>query len=483
MKNKISEILNLLGIEADLACERQSPQLRTFYYDLKDSRKIIKINAKTQEVISDYLKEPVELVKGAANHSFSVCVPKHVPETVDLLKIKQYKNRANKIRLRIGVDLDGAAIQFDFNKINHLLVAGTTGSGKSVLINSMLYALIGSTPLEDFDLKLIDPKRVSFNAFKDLPNTELITEIQDAADLLNSLIDVMEQRYQYMEANEETDKNIFKPIFVVVDELAELMLVDRGGCEEPLIRLLQKARQANIHIVLATQRPTTDVISGLIKAQCDTRVCLKMASLKDSITVIDKGIGKKLLGRGDAYVKFPSETRERRFQTAFVSEKEIRRLVNERCRDAAAAKALTAKEKAALHTARTVISLGSGHTVATASPLDGIEIIENEKVRALAKKCVENVIAWGYKLPRHIEWSEGDSDKWLGLTKFENPSIILNKKLYKQTNIMIQITVYHELAHLIAGPESGHKGAWRKVVDDFHDKTGFIFNTYVAARI
>ena len=485
MKNKICEILKLLGIDSVLKDETESPQLRTFYYDLNDSRQIVKLNSKAIEIISDYLKEPVEIVKGGA-HSFSVCIPKHVPDTVDLTKIKQYKNRANNIRLTVGLDVNNDPVRIDFNKVNHMLVAGATGSGKSVFINSLLCALISSTPLDSYDLKLIDPKRVSFNAFKPMPNVELITEVMDASKLLDSMIDLMEERYQYMEGNRKTDKNIFKPIFIIVDELAELMLVDRGGCEEKLIRLLQKARQANIHIILATQRPTTDVISGLIKAQCDTRVCLKMASLKDSVTVIDKGIGKKLLGRGDAYIKFPYEVQEHRFQTAFIPEKEIRHLVNERCRDAAATaatKAITAKEKTVMHAARTVVSLGSGHTVATASPLDGIEIIENERVRNLARKCVENVISWGYSLPRHIEWGEDDSDNWLALTRFKVPSIILNRRLHKQGDIMIQITVYHELAHLIAGPEANHAGAWRKVVDDFHDKTGFIFGKYAPVTI
>ncbi|MCQ2076763.1 MAG: hypothetical protein MJZ20_07000 [Bacteroidaceae bacterium] len=454
MKDKINRILNMLGIDSVLEDEIESPQLITYYYNLKDSRMISKVNQTNLEIISDYLKKTVELHKGG-KYSFSLCIPKDLPDLVDFNTIEQTENSSRSIKVNVGVDTNNKNIVIDFNKVNHLLVAGCTGSGKSVFINTLLCGLIKSTPMQDYDLKLIDPKRVSFNMYKKLPNVELITEMDQASSTLSAMIDLMEQRYQYMESTELTDKNIFKPVFIVVDELAELMLVDRGGCEKQLIRLLQKARQANIHIILATQRPTTDVISGLIKAQCDTRVCLKMASYKDSMTVIDKGIGQRLLGHGDGYIKYPFETEERRFQTAFLEDEAASELV----RNIVTKAVLTVRTAAAIKYASTQKETE----------------IKNSRVKKFIKECVDNMKKWGYNIPENIKWNEGTSSEWLGKTNYSTKTITLNDRICNQSDIMIKITIYHELAHVLAGQNAGHKGSWITITNDIHEKTQYRF--------
>lgn len=453
MKDEILEALKLLDIDSDLVNEIESPQLTTYCFNLKDSRCIRNVNQKAVDVIVDYLKKPVELHKGGS-YSFTLSIAKEVPDLVDFKKIEQPKNSGKSIKIIVGQDVNNKPLTIDFNKVNHMLVAGATGSGKTVFVDAMLNALIKSVPNDEFDLKLIDPKRVSFNAYKNIANVDLITEMTDASKMFDNMIALMEERYEHMEKTGETDKNIFKPVFIVVDELAELMLVDRGGCEKQLIRLLQKARQANIHIILATQRPTTDVISGLVKAQCDTRVCLKMASYKDSITVIDKGMGQRLLGRGDAYIKFPYEVEERRFQTAYISDEDIK---------------IFTTGIAAKHPKKAVVEVRRSAAIMHAQ----FNNIQNEHVRAIAIQCVKDMRDWGFDIPENLEWKEERSKQWLGLTLFDRPCIILNARLYTQDQPTIERTIYHELCHIAVGAQHEHDQSWVKAGDVVRKHKGY----------
>lgn len=464
--HKIVDQFSSMGIQVKLAKTVESPRFTTYYYNMQDPLQILKLKDKHVDVIRDFNK--VNVVYGhPEGYSFSLMIQKKKVSTLKVSKLKQPKIQSPHIKVNVGLDLLNKDVILDFDKTNHLLVAGTTGSGKSAFINTILYTLIRAVDQEDYELKLIDPKRVSFNAFKSLKNVELITETEQASDLFTQLIKLMEFRYKYMESHGETNKNIFKPTFVVVDELAELMLVDRANCEDKLIRLLQKGRQANIHIILATQRPTTDVISGLIKAQCDTRVCLKMASAKDSITVIDKGIGQTLLGRGDGFIKYPDKPDEIRFQTALVTDAAISKQV------------LSMKQKGRFvedTLEETTCSRATGAAAAAVA-------ISNSRVKAAVDKCIRNMSSWGFKLPKNLSWAEQHSSSWLGLTKFQDPCIILNTKLNEQTDPMIDIVIYHELGHIIAGPAAGHKGRWREVMNVIHEHTGYVFHEYVYARI
>lgn len=326
--DKMANQLEGLGIACKLKATKKSPQLTTYYYNLVDSRKIGKVNEKLIDIIRDYNKRDITLTRGGT-YSFSLSLTNKKRSSLTYQQLKQPEHVTGNINVAIGRDLNNKEVTLDFGKINHLLIAGTTGSGKSVLLNAILAAIVDTTHYSDFDLKLIDPKRVSFVPYKGLRNAEIITETEEAVNMLDHMIEIMENRYTYMEKNAITDKNVFKPIFIVVDELAELMLTMREECESTLIRLLQKSRQANMHVILATQRPTVDVVSGLVKAQCDTRICLKMASAKDSTTVLDKGIAYKLLGGGDGYIKYPYECGERRFQTAYVSDETLARIIEE----------------------------------------------------------------------------------------------------------------------------------------------------------
>lgn len=432
----------MMGMEIQLKKTIESTRFMTYYYNMKNPLQILKVTPRVIEVIKDFNKKNIIYTK-PQEYSFALSIQKDEPDDLSLLKLKQ-PTESKAMKINIGLGMQNQDIIIDFDKTNHMLIAGATGSGKSVFVNSLLYGLINNNKQENYDLKLIDPKRVSFNAFKGLKNVELITEVSDASDMLEEMIAVMESRYEYMEKNRITDKNVFKPIFIVVDELSELMMTEAETCESKLIRLLQKARQANIHIILATQRPTKDVVNGSIKAQCDTRVCLKMASQRDSMTVIDKGTGQTLLGRGDGLIKYPDRPEEIRFQTAYVSEEEIQTKINE------LAHVREIKVKVVENTVR------------------------SSKVRQKIQECTNKLKEWGFEVP-DISWKEEFSDSWLGLTKFDVPCIILNDRLYKTTDQCIEITIYHELGHCIAGKQAMHGEKWRAVMDEITKHTGLIF--------
>lgn len=223
----------------------------------------------------------------------------------------------------MGVDILGDPVKFNLVKAPHMLVAGQTGSGKSVFLNSMICNLLmNNNPLE-LDMVLIDPKGTEMQAYSVLPNVEVINNVQDAVKKLASLVDVMEARYgmftratasygrpvrtldDYMETVDDylanTDER--KRIVVVIDEVADLMACDRQGMETSIARLAAKARAAGIHLVLATQRPSRDVITGTIKANLPTRIAFRLPSQVDSKTILDEIGAESLLGRGDMLFK------------------------------------------------------------------------------------------------------------------------------------------------------------------------------------
>lgn len=213
----------------------------------------------------------------------------------------------------IGIDNEGNEFAFDWDKTSHILVGGTTGSGKSCFLSSLLVSIslneksIGS-------LYIIDPKRYSYNEWKQYQFAHLITEMDEVNNTLAGLVEIMEQRYRELEIDPNKK---FTKIYVVIDELADLMLQTKYDCETNITLLVQKSRAVSIHLILATQRPTADVINGLIKANCDTRVCFRTASVRDSVVLLGHKGGEELVGNGDCIIK--QGGKETRCQIAYVS--------------------------------------------------------------------------------------------------------------------------------------------------------------------
>lgn len=227
------------------------------------------------------------------------------------------------MEIGMGVDIIGNPVKFNLVKAPHMLVAGQTGSGKSVFLNSMICNLLMNNNPMELEMVLIDPKGTEMQAYSVLPNVEVINNVQDAVEKLASLVDVMEARYgmftkatasagrpvrtidDYMETVDDYfhgSKNR-KRIVVVIDEVADLMACDRQGMETSIARLAAKARAAGIHLVLATQRPSRDVITGTIKANLPTRIAFRLPSQVDSKTILDEIGAESLLGRGDMLFK------------------------------------------------------------------------------------------------------------------------------------------------------------------------------------
>ena len=222
----------------------------------------------------------------------------------------------------VGKDTEGNNVCIDFEKCPHILVAGTTGAGKSVLLNNIIcniYTYYGKKR-ENIKVVLVDPKGCEFNQFKDCVNTTFIDSTNEAIQYLQKMCDEMDYRYHNMDV--EHDK-----LFIIIDEFADLMLTSKAEVEEYVVRLAQKGRACGIHLIIATQRPTVNVISGLIKANITTRFALKTASIRDSINILDHKGAEVLNGNGDCLVKFPFSVNEIKCQIAFPHNELIEQVV------------------------------------------------------------------------------------------------------------------------------------------------------------
>ena len=262
----------------------------------------------------------------------------------ELIESQEFKNSKSDIPLTLGKDVEGNILISGMEDMPHLLIAGATGSGKSVCINSIITSVIYKSSPKDVKLMLIDPKVVELSVYNGIPHLliDVVTNPKKAAFALNWAVDEMEKRYEAfaenhvrdlkgynkkMMAEGKEDKKLPK-ILIIVDELADLMMVASKEIEEYIARLAQKARAAGMHLILATQRPSVDVITGTIKANVPSRIAFAVASSVDSRTILDMGGAEKLLGKGDMLF-YPSKyPKPKRIQGAFISDGEVERLVD-----------------------------------------------------------------------------------------------------------------------------------------------------------
>ncbi|HFN9672923.1 DNA translocase FtsK [Streptococcus pneumoniae] len=254
----------------------------------------------------------------------------------------------NFLEIPLGKAVNGTARAFDLSKMPHLLVAGSTGSGKSVAVNGIIASILMKARPDQVKFMMVDPKMVELSVYNDIPHLliPVVTNPRKASKALQKVVDEMESRYELFakvgvrniagfnakveEFNSQSEyKQIPLPLIVViVDELADLMMVASKEVEDAIIRLGQKARAAGIHMILATQRPSVDVISGLIKANVPSRVAFAVSSGTDSRTILDENGAEKLLGRGDMLFKPIDENHPVRLQSSFISDDDVERIVN-----------------------------------------------------------------------------------------------------------------------------------------------------------
>ena len=260
----------------------------------------------------------------------------------------QKKDSSKPLEVPIGRDVSGSLITADLAKMPHLLIAGSTGSGKSVAINGIITSLLMNCPPDEVKLMLVDPKKVELGVYNGIPHllTPVVTDPKKASRALHKLVSEMERRYELfantgqrnisgynaMIQRQNHDNNSKEPlmpyIVAIVDELSDLMMVASNEVEDAIIRLAQMARAAGIHMILATQRPSVDVITGLIKANVPSRMAFAVSSGTDSRTIIDQSGAEKLLGRGDMLFLPMGMNKPVRVQGAFISDSDVENVVN-----------------------------------------------------------------------------------------------------------------------------------------------------------
>ncbi len=256
-----------------------------------------------------------------------------------ILTAKQWKTCHEPLGFAIGKDIAGDAVVGELNKMPHMLIAGQTGSGKSVMINTLLSSLLYRNSPADMRLILVDPKQVEMTPYQDIPHllTPIITEPEKTISALKWAVNEMERRYSLLAEEKLRDiksynvKKSEEPmpyIVVVIDELADLMMVAARDVEALIVRLAQKARAVGIHLVLATQRPSVDVITGLIKANIPARIAFTVASQIDSRTILDQIGAEKLLGQGDMLLLTPQMSKPKRIQGAWVTDDEVNKITD-----------------------------------------------------------------------------------------------------------------------------------------------------------
>jgi DNA segregation ATPase FtsK/SpoIIIE, S-DNA-T family len=344
---KLIEILDQFQIPADLVQTYIGPSVTKFEVKPDSSIKISKIAALADNIKMELQAKDIRIEAPIpGKNAVGVEIPNVEMSMVRLIELMRTipKEKENKkLLFLLGKDLMGKTIVGELDKMPHLLIAGATGSGKSVCVNSLISTLLLRTSPHEVKLLLVDPKKVEFTAFHDIPHliAPVISDAGLAAKALKTVVALMENRYEvfatvgvrnissYNEkvlAYPEDHLSIMPYIVVIVDELADLMMVAGKEVESSIQRITQLARAAGIHLVVATQRPSTDVITGIIKANIPSRIAFAVSSSIDSRTILDFGGAEKLLGNGDMLYMPIGETANIRVQGVFVSDDEVNKV-------------------------------------------------------------------------------------------------------------------------------------------------------------
>ena len=338
---RLTLALSDLGVEAHVVRAVVGPRVTRYELRLGSGVKVGKVRNLQQDIAYALAATEVRILAPIPGKSaVGVEVPNTRPAKVTLGDVFQVYPDANDWTLPVGLgkDISGRAVFFDLSEMPHLLVAGTTGSGKSVMLNGLLTSLLLTTDPRQVKMVLIDPKRVELSQFGRVPHliTPVVTDVKKAANALTWAVAEMERRYEVLEKygvrsiegyNDKAETQM-PYVVVVIDELADLMMQAGAKVEDAIIRLAQKARAVGIHLVVATQRPSVDVITGMIKANVPSRIAFAVSSQVDSRVILDSPGAEALLGMGDMLYKPVSAARPSRVQGAFISEAEVDRVVS-----------------------------------------------------------------------------------------------------------------------------------------------------------
>ena len=332
------------------------PVVTTFEFRPEAGVKYSRVTGLAEDLCLAMAAESILIERMAGKSTVGIQVPNSTRETIwlrDVIEAENFTASKSKITIAMGKDINGRIVVADLATMPHVLIAGSTGSGKSVAINAMIMSILYKATPEQVRLILVDPKRVELGMYEGIPHlfTPIITEPKLAANALRNAVREMERRLKLLASRSvrnidqynklfaegtlnmfddaefenvpEADKKPLPYIMIIIDELADLMMLDKSNVEEAITRLAQMARAVGIHLVLATQRPSVDVITGLIKANVPTRMSFRLASKTDSRTILDANGAESLLGRGDMLFLPPGTSRLQRVHAPFVTEKEI----------------------------------------------------------------------------------------------------------------------------------------------------------------
>ena len=313
-------------------------------YDLEPAPgvKVSKITNLAEDIALQLATSSVRIEPVPGKAAIGIEIPNRTLESVQLREVlenPQFQEASSKLTVGLGMDISGQAIFADIGKMPHLLVAGATGSGKSVCINTLISSILFKATPDEVKLILIDPKMVELSNYNGIPHlmVPVVTDPKKASSVLNWAVQEMEKRYSIFANHGVRDIKSFNRryaeeklplIVIVIDELADLMMVSPKDVEDAICRILQKARAAGIHMILATQRPSVNVITGIIKANLPSRISFAVSSQVDSRTILDRGGAETLLGKGDMLFSPQGAPKPIRVQGAFISDEEVEMLLD-----------------------------------------------------------------------------------------------------------------------------------------------------------
>lgn len=350
---KLQETLNAFGVKATVINESRGPSVTRYELQPETGTKVSKITSLSDDIKLNLAAADIRIeapIPGKA--AVGIEVPNAERDSVflrDLIESEELSKHPSKLAFAAGMDIAGKVVVADIAKMPHMLIAGTTGSGKSVFTNSIIMSILFRAKPSEVKMIIVDPKVVEFGVYNGIPHllSPVVTDPKKAAGALNWAVGEMGKRYKQFSKynvrdikgyNEKIKQMGYKDgdeqlepmyqIVIIIDELADLMMVASKEVESSICRLAQLARAAGIHLIIATQRPSVDVVTGLIKANIPSRVALLVSSGTDSRTIIDCNGGEKLLGNGDMLFYPSGYVKPVRLQGAFVSDGEVQAVVN-----------------------------------------------------------------------------------------------------------------------------------------------------------